>query len=175
MAVGLAVAFVALGAFVTVRMQMTSTLDESLLDRARQAAESPPLIQFPSGGEVPAWALVATDVRVAVVSADGRVLQPDRAPNFPNLDTPEVAVARGQADSSIRTISESGTDYRVVAVPYPNGRALVLAQSLAPQEHVLERLGAVMLLFGLAGVIAAAMAGRGPQRPEAGPPADHGR
>ena len=37
-AVGLAVAFVALGAFLTVRMQMQSTLDESLLDRAHKAA-----------------------------------------------------------------------------------------------------------------------------------------
>ena len=37
--------------------------------------------------------------------------------------------------------------------------ALVLAQPLGPQETVLKRLGAVMLLFGLAGVIGAAAAG----------------
>ena len=34
MAVGLAVAFVAMGAYVTVRMQLQSSLDESLLERA---------------------------------------------------------------------------------------------------------------------------------------------
>jgi two-component system, OmpR family, sensor histidine kinase MprB len=164
MAVGLAVAFVALGAYVTVRMQMTSTLDQSLLDRAHNSAAGPTLIPLPSGGEIPAWALDATEVRVALVSADGGTYKLDRAPNFPNLDTPEFAVARGQAGSSIRTISEAGTDYRVVSVPYSGGLALVLAQSLAPQEHVLERLGAVMLLFGLAGVIAAAMAGWGVAR-----------
>ncbi len=164
MAVGLAVAFVALGAYVTVRMQMTSTLDQSLLDRAHKSAASPTLIQFPSGGEMPAWALVATDVRVALVSAGGRIFVPDRATDFPKLGSPEIAVARGDADYSIRTISAGGTDYRVVSVPYPDGQSLVLAQSLAPQEHVLERLGVVMLLFGLAGVIAAAMAGWGVAR-----------
>ena len=40
----------------------------------------------------------------------------------------------------------------------------MLAQSLDPQEQVLERLGAVMLLFGAAGVIAAGMAGWGVAR-----------
>ena len=39
MAVGLAVALVAFAAFMTARMQMQSTLDESLLDRAQKAAE----------------------------------------------------------------------------------------------------------------------------------------
>ncbi len=37
-AVGFAVALVALAVFLTVRMQMQSSLDQSLLDRARQAA-----------------------------------------------------------------------------------------------------------------------------------------
>ena len=54
-----------------------------------------------------------------------------------------------------------GEPYRVAAVPDPKveGQALVLAQSLDAQETVLKRLGAVMLLFGLAGVVGAAAAG----------------
>jgi two-component system sensor histidine kinase MprB len=36
---------------------------------------------------------------------------------------------------------------------------MLLVQALDPQEHVLQRLGAVMLLLGAAGVIAAGMAG----------------
>ena len=44
MAVGFAVALVALGGFLTVRMQMQSSLDQSLLDRARQAATAAPLL-----------------------------------------------------------------------------------------------------------------------------------
>ncbi|MGZ4447193.1 MAG: sensor histidine kinase [Nocardioides sp.] len=163
MAVGLAVAFVALGAYVTVRMQMTQTLDQSLVERAHKSATYQGLIHFP-GGEVPAWALVASDLRIALLASDQTVYQPDRITHFPQLGAPELAVARGDATQSIRTVSEGGTDYRVVSVPYSNGTSLVLAQSLAPQERVLERLGAVMLLFGLAGVIAAALAGWGVAR-----------
>ncbi len=53
-----------------------------------------------------------------------------------------------------------GERYRVVAVPTSgDASALVIAQSLDSQQEVLAKLGVVMLLFGLAGVIAAAMAG----------------
>ena len=65
---------------------------------------------------------------------------------------------------SIRTISAGGEHYRVAAVPTTDGRALILAQSLEPQEQVLSRLGPVMLLFGLAGVVGAAAAGWGVAR-----------
>ena len=68
-------------------------------------------------------------------------------------------MARGSSHRSVRTVALSGQDYRVVAVPWVKGYAVVLAQNLAPQERVLKRLGAVMLLFGLAGVIGAAAAG----------------
>ena len=60
-------------------------------------------------------------------------------------------MASGVRTESIRTISADGEHYRVAAVPTTDGQALVLAQSLESQESVLKRLGAVMLLFGLAG------------------------
>lgn len=159
-AVGLAVAFVALGAFLTARLQMQSTLDDSLLNRARKAASSPALAQIQAANnyDVPSWALGAADIRLAFITPD-RVFSPDQnGPAF-HRDDPEVAVATGDRAFSIRTIASGSTHYRVVAVPTGNGAALVLAQSLAPQEKVLARLGAVMLLFGLAGVVAAAAAG----------------
>ncbi len=46
MAVGLAVALVALGAYVTVRMSLESSLDSSLRDRAHQAAGSLQIAQL---------------------------------------------------------------------------------------------------------------------------------
>ncbi|MCW2764213.1 MAG: ATP-binding region, ATPase domain protein [Nocardioides sp.] len=160
MAVGLAVAFVALGAYVTVRMQLQSSLDESLLDRARQTAEAPNVFNTQTGAEVPAWALVATDVRIALVSADGTIFKlPEQLADSPQIGAPETAVAAGKASSSIRTVRANGRDYRMVAVPYGDGKAVVLAQSLEDQDQVLGRLGFVMLVFGLAGVIAAALAG----------------
>ena len=67
MAVGLAVAFVALGAYVTVRMQLQSSLDESLVDRAEDAAASRPgSPSSPTTTTIPAFLLGASDVRIGV-------------------------------------------------------------------------------------------------------------
>ena len=156
LAVALAVAFVAFGAFWTAKMQMQSTLDESLVDRARKAAFSGITLD----AEVPSWALGAADVRILYITSDQRYQTFDQGPTLP-LGEPELAVASGGSDQSARTIvAEDGEYYRVVAVPARvPGQALVLAQSLESQRQTLAKLGGVMLIFGIAGVIAAAAAG----------------
>jgi len=74
-------------------------------------------------------------------------------------------VASGKSAYSARTILADGQRYRMVAVPADgHGMALVLAQSLEPTDRMLGRLGLVALLIGLAGVIAAALAGWGVAR-----------
>ena len=159
-AVGLAVAFVALGAFLTVRMQMTATLDESLLDRAQRAAETDALQQLTTDLNFPSWMLGAADIRIAFITSDRAVYTPDRDGPPLRLGEPELDVAAGGSESSTRTIVAGDTRYRVVTVPASTpGQALVIAQSLEPQERTLAKLGFVMLLFGLAGVVAAAAAG----------------
>jgi two-component system, OmpR family, sensor histidine kinase MprB len=159
-AVGLAVAFLSAGAYFTVRMQLQSTLDESLLDRAHRAADSPALQRLTTDFEIPSWMLGAADVRIAFITSSRSIFTPDRETPFPVLGEPELSVAAGDELSSIRTISAGGTRYRVVTVPTAQpGQALVIAQSLEPQEQLLAQLGVVMLLFGLAGVIAAGVAG----------------
>src|SRR4051794_1106221 len=164
MAVGLAVAAVALGAYVTVRMSLESSLDSSLRDRAHRAASSLQIARLTSD-QVPSWATGAADVRIILVTANGTTITTDSTdPQIP-LNSQETAVAKGSSGSSVRTVSADNSDYRVVAVPYgDSGYALVLAQNLAPQERVLQKMGAVMLLFGLAGVIGAAAAGWGVAR-----------
>jgi two-component system sensor histidine kinase MprB len=157
-AVALAVALVAAASFLTVRMQMQSTLDESLRDRAQKAARFPALSQLTSGYKLPSWALGAADVRIIYISSDRRWRTFDQGPTL-DLGEPELAVAAGEAPSNTRTIGAAGTNYRVVTVPTSEGQALVLAQSLESQERTLARLGGVMLLFGIAGVVGAALAG----------------
>ena len=156
LAVALAVAFVAFGAFWTAKMQMQSTLDESLLDRARKAA----LSGIPLDAEVPSWALGAADVRILYITSDHRYQTFDQGPTLP-LGDAELAVASRESEQSARTIvAEDGEYYRVVAVPARvPGQALVLAQSLEPQRQTLAKLGGVMLIFGLAGVVGAGAAG----------------
>ncbi len=153
-AVGLTVAFVAAGAYLTVRMQMQVTLDESLLDRANSASadqvcgtENPPTALLRAAG---VWVACFRDSPLGVAS--GKV-------PF-TLGDPEQAVWLGQHEQSTRTIVGSdGTHWRVVALHRSTGETMVLAQSLESQQTVLRKLGVVMFLFGLAGVIAAGMAG----------------
>lgn len=175
MAVAVAVAVVALGAYITVRVQLQSTLDTSLLDRAQQAA-STPVISLLTGSDTSPTVLGAADIRIAFVRqppaggcAPGTcVISTDKGPTIP-LGRPELAVAVGTRKDSIRTItSAAGVNYRVVAVPTVTvtgeRQALVLAQALTSQERSLARLRFVMLLFGVAGVLAAAVAGWGVAR-----------
>jgi two-component system, OmpR family, sensor histidine kinase MprB len=159
MAVCFAVALVSLGAYVTVKMSLESSLDKSLLDRAHRAAGSIQLARLTTE-HVPSWATGAADVRIFLVRSDGSaVTTDDTRPKIP-LGEPEIQVAVGGSERSVRTVQFNGSDYRVVSVPYGgDGYAVVLAQNMAPQERVLKRLGAVMLVFGLAGVIGAAAAG----------------
>jgi two-component system sensor histidine kinase MprB len=158
-AVGVAVAFVALGAYATARVQMQATLDQSLLDRAHAAAQGG-LIQrmLNSDYRVSSGALGAGDIRMYYIDQSGTPISVDRGPTL-DFGAPEAEVLAGQQDKAIRTIEAESIRYRVVTVPTEEGGALVLAQSLGPQDRVLEKLGLVMLLFGLAGVIAAGLAG----------------
>ena len=163
-AVGLTVAVLALGAYVTVRMQMQASLDTSLLDRAELAAQRPTLSELTAERRVPSWAFGAADVRIAFINAERKAWSIDDGPVL-KLGNPEIDVAKGTEAHSIRTIEAGSTRYRVVTVPTRDkGVALVIAQSLTPQETVLDRLGIVMLLFGMAGVIAAGVAGWGVAR-----------
>jgi two-component system sensor histidine kinase MprB len=157
MAVGLAVTIVALGAFITVRMQLQSSLDDSLVTRAQKASAK--LDQIPNYA-ASAFLLGASDVRVGFMQYDGTASFLDTG-DVIRLDQHELAVATGDSDQSLRTVRAGGVDYRVVAVPIAGqpGVALVIAQTLEPQEHVLTKLGLVTLLFGLAGIITAGVAG----------------
>ncbi len=156
MAVGLVVALVALGAYLTVRMQMQAALDASLLERAKTTADNPALAQLAS--KVPSAALGANDVRVIYIDANQNWRTLDTGPTL-TLGQSELSIAERQSGHSVRTIKAGDTRYRVVTVPAGNGTALVIAQSLETQDTVLGRLGIVMLLLGGAGVIAAGLAG----------------
>lgn len=161
MAVGASIAVMAFGAFWVMRHQMQATLDESLLNRASQAAGSTALSDVTVQG-APAWMLGAADVRVIFINLErGGLISADDVPSF-ELGRSELDVAAGTSPHSIRTLTDDeGARYRVATVPAGSGQALVLAQSLASQETMLTKLGTVMLVSGGLGVLAAALAGWG--------------
>src|SRR3954452_22214255 len=113
MAVGLAVALVALGAYVTVRMSLESSLDKSLNDRADRASTSLVLSQLTSA-DIPEWVINASDVHIYFVDSSGRIGPVDatRQVNLP-LGEPEFAVASGESSRSVRTVRMGTNDYRV--------------------------------------------------------------
>ena len=134
MTVGLVVAFVAVAAYATTRFQMQPSLDSSLMERAHAAAGSNALLQAGIQGNVPSWQLGAADVRIAFLPAEGKGRVLDEGPDI-LLGQPELEVARGERDSSIRTIRIEGERYRVVTVQTEEeGLALVIAQSLEDQD-----------------------------------------
>ena len=177
MAVGLAVAIVALGAYVTVRMQLQSSLDESLVDRAdgRGRGSSTRSPQRPtcrrSCSVRPTYAIgfIEFDGHVAA-SSDQRRRDPARRPR--------ARGGRGDAKLSLRTVRAGGVDYRVVAVPpratghRAGGRPV--AGAPAARAHQ-ARAGDAALRRRRGGRRRAGRLGGGPQRPAAGAAAHRGR
>ena len=162
LAVGFSVAFMALAAFFTVGHQLQATMDRSLLERAFEAAKTPAINELLGGQQVNSALIGAADLKIGFLYSNGRSLTADTDPQGPiPLGTDELAVARGKAAYSLRTITTSNdADYRVAAVPSAqSGVALVLAQSLRSTTYTLDRLGLVLVVFGGAGVLASALAG----------------
>jgi two-component system sensor histidine kinase MprB len=179
-AVGLAVAFVSIAAYMTVRQQEYRNLDDSLITRATQAAESEVLTSKDNLQRVTPDALGLSDIRLGVYTADGQKIGAFEAVP-PPMQGPELAIAQSQQRTniySLRTVGvRNGEHYRVIAVPAnycplpggtqcdadrtvaPEPAALVVAQSLTPIDRTLHNLGIVLWAVGLLGVIGAALAG----------------
>ncbi len=158
LAVGLTLAVASAAVYLTLRSELQSSLDDSLLQRARTTAETAQAGNISDGAP---WTLAATDTRIAVVTETGAMAGNDLSIALRRyVGEPELAVARGDATSSIRTVSIDGTRYRVAAVPITPVAALVLAQSMEPTYETLNQLALVAWGVGIAGVVLAGFAGR---------------
>ncbi|WP_210649585.1 cell wall metabolism sensor histidine kinase WalK [Nocardioides sp. SYSU D00065] len=156
-ALGVSIAIMALTAYVVMRQQLMSSLDQSLLNRAHKATSVSALSELTVQG-VPPWWLGAADVRVIFVTLDGPPSGTD-IPDF-TLGRPEYEVVTGRRESVVRTlVTKEGERFRVATVHASSGQALILAQPLAPNDRTLEKLGGVLFVFGALGVLAALLAG----------------
>lgn len=156
-AVGVTVTFVAVGVYLTVRMQLQSVLDDQLTERAKSAPTSlcDPEVSVPADylGASNTWIICVDPNTVRGVATTAKV-------PVSQLGATELEVVRGDSSHSIHTImGDDGERWRVVAVNRGNDQTMIIGQSLDTQEAVLRQLGIVMFLFGAAGVIAAGMAG----------------
>ena len=126
--------------------QLLAQLDDSLLERARGAVDTP-IARPDQLAAAPAAALGAADIHIVLLDADGGVDHGGRAAQPPAARRPELAVARGTAPSRMRTI-----DSRRGALP-GRRRARSAARTgrwcspshCTPPSEVLRRLGLVLL------------------------------
>ncbi|CAN5795202.1 HAMP domain-containing sensor histidine kinase [soil metagenome] len=158
LAVGLTLTVASVAVYVTLRMELESSLDDSLVERAQATADTP-FLQSALDSNIPTQLVTASDVRLAVLSPTGTARGELQLVDA--LSASELAVARGAQPRSLRTVVIDGDRSRLVAVPQPGGSALVLAQSMEPTYDSLERLAVVAWTIGLVGVLLAGLAGWG--------------
>ena len=160
-AVGLSVAFLAAGVYVTARIQLQSQLDQTLIDRARGTSQADVFARATPAETV---LVGASDIRIAFLK-DNQLLPLGTGGSDLPVGRPEFDVSIGAAASSVRTVLIDGQEYRMVAVPgQEDSPTVIIAQTLTQQEKLLAKLGAVSLLFGLLGVLGAGIAGWGVAR-----------
>jgi two-component system sensor histidine kinase MprB len=149
-----AVAVVSLGAYMTVSQNLHDQMDENLRQRA-QAAVNAPKVNY-DVTEIPGAFLAAGDIRIGVLDVTGQILYP-KGTIAPPTQPADLDVARGSRLENIWT--DLRTDFRVIAVPYGDGQAMVIAQSTKPLNVTLGKLSVVLFVISGLGVLVAAAAG----------------
>lgn len=158
-AVGVAVALASLAAYVTLRSQLHARLDNTLLQRAEQAARGP-YTEYLTLTGVSSQLLGAADVHIYLVYPNGHVQSVSPVHFVLPITHRELLVARGKVNHTFRTIDERGHDYRAVTVSTGHRQpALMLTQSQESIEGTIDRVGLVLLLVGSGGIIVAGLIG----------------
>ncbi|WP_206024350.1 HAMP domain-containing sensor histidine kinase [Rhodococcus sp. 14C212] len=151
-AVAIAVAVTSIAAYAVVARALYADVDKQLRARAAALVESSTLITYDPryiGGAQ----LYSSDISVALIYSDlGQYVPPGSS--VP-IGSAELAVARGERESSLRTVGHQ----RVLAQRIPDGSTIVIAQRLQPTADILKRLASVLFVVGGCGVVLAAAAG----------------
>ncbi|HUR76078.1 MAG TPA: HAMP domain-containing sensor histidine kinase, partial [Sporichthya sp.] len=163
LAVGVTVAITSLAVWVTVRVQYYHAFDETLIGRARALLDTPAadptqVVRFPPG------TFAAAGTRLGIVYPDGTPFSSKGPDDRPPVGQPEVAVALGASDFSLRTARTlDGEQFRVVAIPSIRNAeprtAFVLAQTTREVDRTLRSLATALLVIGGLGIGLAAVAG----------------
>ncbi|XVS65116.1 sensor histidine kinase [Actinosynnema sp. CA-299493] len=149
-----AVAVVSLGAYMTVSRNLHDQMDENLRQRAQAAVNAPKVNNDVT--EIPGAFLAAGDIRIGVLDVTGQILYP-KGTVAPPTQPADLDVARGSRLENIWT--DLRTDFRVIAVPYGDGQAMLIAQSTKPLNVTLGKLSVVLFVISGLGVLVAAVAG----------------
>ena len=159
--VALAVLFVGSTAFVITRVSLLDQVDRELLSSARAAATL--IAEDPRSNLPDLSGPGVTDQWLARVSANGETWPSPTEGSLLTGGAPEIAVARMQSGSSARSlVTESAEEFRVVSVPMtlvdnndePTRYAVMFGRPLTGLSSTLRSLRVVILVSGLAGILA---------------------
>lgn len=142
--------------YFTVRSELQSSLDRSILSRAHEAVESG-IDQSQINSYAEAFKLAG--IRIQLLRGGVVFASPDENTRIPDISSVELSVALGQESHSTRTGTIDGTPYRIVAVHSDPGTALVLAQSMESVQRTLDRLTLLLWVISAIGVAAAGLSG----------------
>jgi two-component system, OmpR family, sensor histidine kinase MprB len=161
-AVALAVAVTSAAGYLTLRISLYNALDADMVQNATSLAAVPVAQDIRTLGGLTERALRAGNISVAAIRSDGAIYNvPDERDHLV-LGAEELAIARLQSGYSARSgVTTGGQEYRIVAVPITDlgNYALVLGRPLQQTDDILSSLWLVLIIFGVAGVIIAAVAG----------------
>jgi two-component system sensor histidine kinase MprB len=161
-AVAVAVALAAVVAYVAVRDELRSQVDDALEQQLSVRAGPPGrfglghhrrfgLLPARFGGPTPYIQFVGPGGDIAVVGAEQVALP---------VGAQARAVALGQSPAFLADARAGGTPVRVLTAPLPEGGAVQLGRSLASVDAVLRRLRLILLLVCLGGVALAVALGQ---------------
>ncbi len=152
-------------AHVSTRQELRAETDRFLLQRAHDPGITSGFDHRPvpgstgvSGNKEPddGPQLAEPDAIVQLLDAKGRVVRSiANQPAMP-VDTGDKNLAAHGGDPRFRTVTISGTQYRVLTVSSPQGGAAQIARSIADTNNVLSALDLRLLLIALAGTAVAA-------------------
>lgn len=166
--VAIAVAVTSIAAYALVSRSLYRAVDAQL--QARSATMISGDIDALAYQSLGVATLFSNDIGVALIypqSQSAPILAkttngPDALPVYlppqatqPPIGSEEVAVAKGQRASSLRTFREQ----RVLAARTDSGVTLVISQRLQPTREVLDRMAWLLFVVGGCGVVLAAAAG----------------
>ncbi|MFR9753005.1 ATP-binding protein [Nocardia sp. 004] len=150
--VAIAVAFTSIAAYALVARALYADVDAQLRNRAAAVIASNPY------GFNNLNLMVATafydDTGIGLIYSDLQRYRPPQSTE-PPIGAEELAVAKGQRSSSLRTVSNQ----RVLAIHTTSGTTLVISQRLDRTREVLDRLAWLLFVVGGCGVVLAAAAG----------------
>jgi len=169
-----AVALVSLGAFVTVRNNLYSKLQEQLMAKAVAVAQAGSS-GFGDRMSINTGPFQFSDIKFDVVDKNGTSrVNFNSSTSAASLQVPHGLVGRAEKNVAAGVVLSSSRvvdGYEVVAVPYTAapGTALVASEPFTDDDAVLKSLSVVLILISAAGVVVAAVAGtavaRGGLRP----------